>query len=740
MDRSPRNSNSGSSNSGAASASAGDSSNSGAGGATGLTTSQDVNSVDNNNNKLSSISSSSTKHAVSALPLSPGVRSKLKEIRGFPSLHHSSRQLTGGVGDDGGSGGGFGSGSANGGPVMRQVATFNLRNFCLADSLMAHGKWKKPKDNSSGGLGSSKKQKKKAAAFQIAIDHNKRLVAINATDHTSTFCRHFVSLASVLCDEKDPSHFFISFGDQHAVAQCQANSEAEGKCIIAELQQIVAAEPRVRRFLQGDVLYAAKVSKRGKLSWGERWMVVRPARIDVFKSKPFLVPSNSFDMKDVTILVEGSSSNGSASGSGSASAPTSTSKQFTMILPERKYAWKCATATERECMVDLIKRAAMTVPTAAAAAPTKSKAIASPVQQQQQDTVSELGFLKSSVKTKRPARYQRRVSTFLSLHDKLQRNTSVVKAMPRSVIAEGFGSDGSSHNQSIKMKRLEFAEIAVEEKLIQVDKRVTSGVYQLMDRVVDSMSTGASLGQSLFVPKRAWYQIGVKFQAFSPKFEAFEMLSSGIDEFVAELEVKSMLTPPPPSSSSSSSSNSSNSSKCCSGVELEKMLIRFRLLCEEIQNKLSQHLSFIHSCKAVDSIKEKYQKNPGKGKSKLGKFKHAFKGIIKATKRAASSGKSKIDDSAHYVNLIKSVLVKAKTPFPAVVRFVSRHASELSKRAASDWTPELVEDMQEHLVMVSEFFYRIVLNIVIREMKVVLKRYMKHNFASFITALSAKND
>jgi len=154
----------------------------------------------------------------------------------------------------------------------------------------------------------------------------------------------------------------------------------------------------------------------------------------------------------------------------------------------------------------------------------------------------------------------------------------------------------------------------------------------------------------------------------------------------------------------------------------------FRLTTEEIQNKLSQHLSFIHSVKETVNERKKERINKIKSeKSTMGQLKQSVaryvKSAVKKATRTASSVRDKVDNSTSYVSLMRAVLEKAQI----FERWISE-TEKFSKTPATgkNVNGKLIEEIHKHFLVISEFFYTVVCNIIIRDLRTILKRYVKH--------------
>merc|ERR1740117_184067 len=126
-------------------------------------------------------------------------------------------------------------------------------------------------------------------------------------------------------------------------------------------------------------------------------------------------------------------------------------------------------------------------------------------------------------------------------------------------------------------KGFSFSELTTDAPFVPPSPLLRTGIYDLLGIFQKSMETGASVTENLYVPKMIWFQSGVRFQAYPVKMEVFEVLDLALG-IVLVLDMESL-------------------------EEFERGLVEFRLVTEHVQNKLAQHLAYIHSCKT--SVKEK---------------------------------------------------------------------------------------------------------------------------------------
>ena len=194
-----------------------------------------------------------------------------------------------------------------------------------------------------------------------------------------------------------------------------------------------------------------------------------------------------------------------------------------------------------------------------------------------------------------------------------------------------------------------------------------------MRQMFDTMTHGAQITPRLFMPKSAWIQSGVKLVAFHEKLLAFESLQVGL---------LSVLVLEPADHNAD---------------RFERALIVFRVMAEEVQNKLANHLVFIHSCK--HGVKQE-QKNIAQGvdpatKKKGISFGRGIKTVLKTASRKATT-KERVDDSTRYVRLVKSILEQAQAFDGWDIR-------------QPKWSQEAKQKIDRHLDKIAEFFCKFAL-------------------------------
>jgi len=89
-----------------------------------------------------------------------------------------------------------------------------------------------------------------------------------------------------------------------------------------------------------------------------------------------------------------------------------------------------------------------------------------------------------------------------------------------------------------------------------------------------------------------------------------------------------------------------------------------------------------------------------------------------ATRAASVATKDKVDNTDKYIQLVMAVLEKAAAFFEWV--------DYIETAPHLEWSPQIKLSIWTHLNKICEFFYEVVCNIVLRDMKTVLKQYLRH--------------
>jgi len=320
--------------------------------------------------------------------------------------------------------------------------------------------------------------------------------------------------------------------------------------------------------------------------------------------------------------------------------------------------------------------------------------------------------------------------------------------------------------------KIEFAEFAIDEDapFIKPSKQLLVGVYAFMRLLRDSIAGGAHLSPALYVPKSVWYQHQAKLQSFQVKVEVLDTL---------KYHLHTMLPPrqhPNTNSTNGATGNNASSSSSSPIVyddaflsdqtppdELERSLAHFRCVTEECQDKLAQHLAFIHTVKdpyRKKRIKQQQQQQQqdgattmtggGSGSGTLGsvggsssqlssstdpsggaatrtlgeKLSKSMKTFGKIVTRAASASKDKVDQegSTRYVKLLHTVFDQLQVLHEWSIWL---DVGGVSVRTHPKWSTHR-NNIDQHIMKISEFCYCVLCNMVIRDLKSLVKRYIKH--------------
>jgi len=189
-----------------------------------------------------------------------------------------------------------------------------------------------------------------------------------------------------------------------------------------------------------------------------------------------------------------------------------------------------------------------------------------------------------------------------------------------------------------------------------------------------TITYGGYVTPKLYIPKVLWYQSGCKFAALQTKLSSCEALV----ESLAKL-------------------------KESGGESLERELDNFSTQLDVIQNSLHFHLAFIAEVKK----EEKEKAGWGSRMKKLGDS---------LAKRAVRLASSQRDESYDYILLLKAVFEEAQFIEEWFIHFSSTPGSNISTK----------------LKRISEFFYDVVCQFVIRDFNTLVERYIKKFLISFI--------
>jgi hypothetical protein len=575
-------------------------------------------------------------------------------------------------------------------------------------------------------------------SFYICFDYQKEQLSVfgKKDNHslTTAHTRSFRSIKQVVLNEEDTRHFSLYFNDSKPVAQCLAMNGDEGRQLKDLLSQLTRRE-RYSRMLLGNsagALYSGYADKRGKMTWSQRWLVVKPYKLEIFRTKDDLVPVTTIALVLSRVQIERHKKH---------------KRQLVVRTPEKKYTFRVLSEPERDTVIELMRKAGE-----AAASPTipitpsPSKPSISPIklaaaQQSRSATKPSADVLAAPTPvagTRQLSPSAKAAMSDSKIYSVTPSSPNVETAgiqsgSPESVpIANARGlmnsaesiisSSGTIDRREVsrsydkllqrqssfkpvrntfesvvekmasesRVKKIEFIEEVPSSEFRPLPQILRHGVYSLMDVLRKSMTEGAIIAPHVHVPRAVWYQQYAKFQAYNQKVESFEMLQQQMlhmeDNIVEDVN------------------------------RLQEVLLEFRLVTEDVQNRLSQHLSFVHSVK--NSIKDDSVASKRKMFASLRK---------KMTRGVSMTSMDKVNDSTRYIRLLTSIL-SLSGRFSKWINIVER-----SSKVQSTWSKRDIHTVSQHLDAISEFFHAVVCNVVLHDMKSVLKRYMKHCSRSLIS-------
>lgn len=663
-------------------------------------------------------------------------------------------------------------------PKAISTLTFKLFHYALENGV---GSFRSAKE-----LANNPKQAPRVT-FHITVDSGAHMLTVSEIDKTKEryvhHTRHFVDLEAVIADPNDPRFFFLLYKNSKAVAQCFATSEAEGRTLREALEtSLKETKCDAEKIRDDEPILVTRVIKKGKMSWAPRTIVLKRRKCELYKVKPTSTPPFVTGPPDHVMSLP---AHVTTSG---------LSKQITITGADRPFTFKPFSIAERDMFTLLLKKAgempdfvppsrlgSITIPAASLVAslspslpaspthapssvppsplPTIASASSSPTPSTSAQTPNAIntstdGYIRGTIPFPSPAPVSTppvggggtipplgdisASSSPLTMIDPSlsqlppiaeggspsrhgsfsgtpgvfvgeRKDTAAKRRMSRRAFSRDFDSIiNNPRSRQVSdfvcaegtalgpvSGKIEFTEIKVDDlaPYVRPNLSLRIGVYQLMEALLTSMVTGASVTASLFVPKTAWQQSGLKFQGFNAKLEHFEtlrvaLLTVMVSDLDGDME------------------------------QFQRNLVAFRKVTEEVQNKLALSLNFIHSCKDQDRV------DGPKSKSAIGSIRKSMQNVVKYATRAATKA-IKIDDSSKYIGLLRSVLDTA-----SVFRLWAEAIDERKLHYETVWGQSTLQVVMDHLERIGEFFYSVVCNVVIRDLKVVLKRYMKHGTKS----------
>eukprot|EP01111_Echinosteliopsis_oligospora_P005993 TRINITY_DN1984_c0_g1_i1.p1 TRINITY_DN1984_c0_g1~~TRINITY_DN1984_c0_g1_i1.p1 ORF type:complete len:332 (+),score=79.80 TRINITY_DN1984_c0_g1_i1:155-1150(+) len=202
--------------------------------------------------------------------------------------------------------------------------------------------------------------------------------------------------------------------------------------------------------------------------------------------------------------------------------------------------------------------------------------------------------------------------------------------------------------------------------------------YWLMRVWARTLTSGGYLTAKVYLPKSLWYQTGCKFSALQTKVQSLEAVLDALTKLkeVGRTNVDTV----------------------------DKELDSFCSSLDTIQNSLHFHLSF------VAEVKKKEEKEASGWGSR---FKKLGDTITKGAVRLAPNQK---DEESAYISLLKSVFEE------------SQYLEEWFQHFLKAGGPS---NVTTKLRRVSDFFEDVVCQFVLRDLNILIERYLKKNVESF---------
>jgi ElaB/YqjD/DUF883 family membrane-anchored ribosome-binding protein len=613
------------------------------------------------------------------------------------------------------------------------------------------------------------------ATYTITIDPNNctlNITNINSNTAESVYhTRHFTSIANISQDVLNARKFSIQFRDSQPIAKCLAMQPAEAELIFSMLNSNLSSIATNQTLLnERDIILAMKVAKKVKISYSNRWLVLKKFTLKIYKNNKFHVPSNILALNTIKLKLNDDSAG--------------KNNVLTLETPEKSLIFKFLDAAERDTFVALMFKAVETkispninynaanandstidsnnlevsaangshlvtaehlhrAKTDISALSEHNVAIStannhpysanstlprmnhdnsSPAlvnlapqyeeDNEQLDSVDQtaLNAINSIMNN---GNLNEENSSAASAHAKLAKSQqrrsrrSISRDFNKIITASKYNTallinDSDTLHTNINNK-IEFTELNTTNtnysSSTKPNKIITIGVYELMQTLYQSMHGGCAITANLYLPKQCWYQNGVKILSFEVKLESFDILRSALRTWQTySLQPNNDI------------------------IQLNKQLIELRELFAEIQNKLAQFCSFVHSVKEQSSSNSK---DSNTNISAMEKIKKSMKTLSKTVSRAtAKASKDKIENTEGYIIAMKQTL-----QFAQVFKDIQQNVANSSNHANSSphgGSQHALNEFHDHLLRISEFFYSVVVNIIIRDMKTIVKRYIKH--------------
>eukprot|EP01113_Clastostelium_recurvatum_P036847 TRINITY_DN5316_c0_g1_i1.p2 TRINITY_DN5316_c0_g1~~TRINITY_DN5316_c0_g1_i1.p2 ORF type:complete len:289 (+),score=62.48 TRINITY_DN5316_c0_g1_i1:154-1020(+) len=214
--------------------------------------------------------------------------------------------------------------------------------------------------------------------------------------------------------------------------------------------------------------------------------------------------------------------------------------------------------------------------------------------------------------------------------------------------------------------------------------------FWLMNTLALTMSSGGFLTPRIYVPPSLWHQGGCKIAALQTKVASCEALLEGMNK-LKEVNIRNT-------------------------DALSKELDSLCALLDSLQNNLHFHLAFI------SEIKDE-SKSPGWG-SRIKKLGGALaKGAVRLVP-------SQRDDGSTYIQLLRAIFEESNFIVPLLEHF--NVGGPGSGSGSAPPTSPGTGAIALKIKRVSEFFWHVICNFVIRDFNTLLERYMRKNIKSFI--------
>jgi hypothetical protein len=124
--------------------------------------------------------------------------------------------------------------------------------------------------------------------FSITIDPQGGTITITSSNGEIYHTRHFLSIESAAQEAMDERKFILQYKDTIPISKCQALQANEAQMICSIINQQCKEWKDQVNNLTGDmsdnVLFIARLLKKGKMSYSARWVLVKKFTAKLFKS------------------------------------------------------------------------------------------------------------------------------------------------------------------------------------------------------------------------------------------------------------------------------------------------------------------------------------------------------------------------------------------------------------------------------------------------------------------------